>query len=153
MMKSLLLSVFLSAGLSYQQPGETNTGYECQYLSSHKELSCQCSRHTMNIANLAELISSTPSPVESLKLEYCQSVDLRLDMVRVTQPFYQVRVEAADQVRQPGQQEDGAGGEQDPPVVSHPSEDQIKTVENFVIGCYLMQIGNQAKLDRPSPLI
>ena len=78
---------------------EQNSGYECQYLSSHKELSCQCTGYNMNLVNLAHLVSSVSSSVESLKVSECVSVDLSLDLVSLTQPFYQVRVEAAHQVR------------------------------------------------------
>jgi len=99
-MLSLLVPVLLSAGLTSQMPSEErNSGYECQYLSSHKELSCQCSGNNINIADLALLLSSTPGPVESLKLGHCHSLDLSLDVVRVVQPFYQLRLEAVDQVR------------------------------------------------------
>merc|ERR1712154_271613 len=100
LMLSLLVPVLLSAGLTSQMPSEErNSGYECQYLSSHKELSCQCSGNNINIADLALLLSSTPGPVESLKLGHCHSLDLSLDVVRVVQPFYQLRLEAVDQVR------------------------------------------------------
>ena len=78
---------------------EQNSGYECQYLSSHKELSCQCTRYNINLVNLAHLVSSVSSSVESLKVSECVSVDLSLDLVSLTQPFYQVRVEAVHQVR------------------------------------------------------
>ena len=40
---------------------EQNSGYECQYLSSHKELACQCTSHNLNLVNLAELVSSSSS--------------------------------------------------------------------------------------------
>ena len=96
----LLLPLLLSARQTCQMPsGEANTGYECQYLSSHKELSCQCARHSLHIADLASLLSTAHSHVESLRLGHCQSIDLRLDLLTVPQPFYQVRLEAADQVR------------------------------------------------------
>ena len=99
-MLSLLVSLLLSAGHTSQTPSRgSNSGYECQYLASHKELSCQCSSHNINIANLPLLLASTYSPVESLKLGHCQSVDLTLDLVNVVQPFYQVRLEAVDLVR------------------------------------------------------
>ena len=78
---------------------EQNSGYECQYLSSHKELSCQCTSHNLNLVNLAELVSSSSSSVESLKVSECVSVDLRLDLASLSQPFYQLRLEAAQQVR------------------------------------------------------
>ena len=96
----LLVPLLLPLARVWSVPSpEQNSGYECQYLSSHKELSCQCSRYNMNLVNLADLVSSVPSSVESLKVSECVSVDLSLDLVSLARPFYQVRLEAAHQVR------------------------------------------------------
>jgi len=97
---SLLLVPLLSLPTALCVPSAVhNSGYECQYLPSHKELSCQCTSYNLNLVNLAELVSSSPGSVESVKVSECLSVDLRLDLVSLAQPFYQVRVEAAQQVR------------------------------------------------------
>jgi len=96
----LLLPLLLPLLTVWSLPSaQHNSGYECQYLSTHKELSCQCSRYNIDIVNLADLVSSNPGSVESLKVSECVSVDLSLDLVSLVQPFYQVRVEAAQQVR------------------------------------------------------
>ena len=100
MVSVLLIPLLLPLATVWSVPStEQNSGYECQYLSSHKELSCQCTRYNINLVNLAHLVSSVSSSVESLKVSECVSVDLSLDLVSLTQPFYQVRVEAANQVR------------------------------------------------------
>jgi len=100
MVSVLLVPLLLPLATVWSVPSaEQNSGYECQYLSSHKELSCQCTRYNMNLVNLAHLVSSVSSSVESLKVSECVSVDLSLDLVSLTQPFYQVRLEAVHQVR------------------------------------------------------
>lgn len=100
MVSVLLVPLLLPLGTVWSVPSaDQNSGYECQYLSSHKELSCQCTKYNINLVNLAHLVSSVSSSVESLKVSECVSVDLSLDLVSLSQPFYQVRVENAHQVR------------------------------------------------------
>jgi len=89
---------------------------ECQYLRSHKELVCQCTRYHSDIVSLPRLISralghdnnntmgddnnvtGARDRVESLKIEHCASLHVSLDLREITQPFYQLRIENMDSV-------------------------------------------------------
>jgi len=68
-------------------------GYECEYLKSHKELVCHCTRENINIRHVSLLTRGSRGHVESLKIEHCQYVDINFDMLDIVQPFYQVRLE------------------------------------------------------------
>ena len=73
--------------------------YECQYLSVHKELVCQCTRYHLDITSVATVTRGAGGHVESVKLEQCQSVNIGMDMVEIVQPFYQIRLENIDRMR------------------------------------------------------
>lgn len=92
--------LMLATGLTESSPHlPQHYDYECQYLSVHKELVCQCTKYYLDIISLAHVTRAAGGHVESIKLEQCQSLSIGLDLTEVAQPFYQIRLENIDRVR------------------------------------------------------
>ena len=64
-------------------------GLECEHLAGERELACQCGLAPAQLS-LALLVASHPQPLESLRLTGCTDLQLQINTVNLTQPFYQV---------------------------------------------------------------
>ena len=97
MMKVLVTLLLTCVSDVLLAPGHHDV--ECQYLSQHREMVCHCTRHHLTLTSLDQILTTAHGAVESFKIEECRSVEVGMNMRRVQQPFYQLRLENIDNVR------------------------------------------------------
>jgi hypothetical protein len=95
--KMLAMLVFASWFISFATSAPLLPQHVCQYKPASLSLSCTCSRPSLTVNSISQLLSEWPErPVEGLAISNCSSLDLNISTTNLTHPLLQITVDSID---------------------------------------------------------
>jgi len=93
----LLLTIIFARLVSLVSCAPLLPDHVCEYKAASLSLSCTCSRPSLTINSVSQLLSEwSESPVEGLAISNCSSLDLNISTSNLTHPLLQVTVDNID---------------------------------------------------------
>lgn len=91
----MMVLVFFASLASLVTSAPLLPDHVCQYIPTSLSLSCTCSRPSLTINSISQLLSGWPdSPVEGLAISNCSSLDLNISTTNLTHhPLLQITVD------------------------------------------------------------